>query len=81
MKQRSTDPVVLDDGVYRLWVSVTANAVERLMHGWDHDGGAYDFIFRDNDFFMTICESWGVSLEAARARIRKMVEVQYANHR
>ena len=61
-------------GIYRLWLRVTADAIESLVGGRTYKHISEEFVFGDNPFFEAVCTNWGISAERARERIRKIME-------
>ena len=61
-------------GIYRLWLRVTADAIESLIGGRVYRNISEEFVFGDNPFFEAVCENWGIRPESARERIKKIME-------
>ena len=68
------DPDPDRSGIYRLWLRVTADAIESLVGGRTYKHISEEFVFGDNPFFEAVCENWGIRPERARERIRKIME-------
>ena len=59
-------------GIYRLWLRVTADAIESVTHQWSYWRTSEDFIFTEGNIFFedAVCQNWGISAERARELIR-----------
>ena len=70
------DPDPDRSGIYRLWLRVTADAIESVIHRRAYWRTSEDFIFTEGNIFFedAVCQNWGISAERARDRIRKIME-------
>lgn len=66
------DPVPDRSGIYRLWLRVTADAIESLVFQRAYWRTSSDFLFEEGNIFFeqAVCENWGIRPERARALIR-----------
>lgn len=66
------DPVPDRSGIYRLWLRVTADAIESLVFQRAYWRTSSDFLFEEGNIFFeqAVCENWGISAERARELIR-----------
>ena len=66
------DPDPDRSGIYRLWLRVTADAIESLVFQRAYWRTSEDFIFTEGNIFFedAVCQNWGISAERARELIR-----------
>ena len=59
-------------GVYRLWLRVTADAIESVITQRAYWRTSEDFLFEQGNIFFedVVCSNWGISAERARELIR-----------
>ena len=59
-------------GIYRLWLRVTADAIESVITQRAYWRTSEDFLFEQGNIFFedAVCQNWGISAERARELIR-----------
>lgn len=75
-KQQDDEQQPDRSGIYRLWLRVTADAIESVITQRAYWRTSEDFLFEQGNIFFedAVCTNWGISAERARERIRKIME-------
>jgi len=78
-KQQDDEQQPDRSGIYRLWLRVTADAIESVITQRAYWRTSEDFLFEQGNIFFedAVCQNWGISAERARELIRgRMTAVQ-----
>ena len=71
-KQQDDEQQPDRSGIYRLWLRVTADAIESVITQRAYWRTSEDFLFEQGNIFFedAVCTNWGISAERARELIR-----------
>lgn len=62
-----------DSGAYRLWVTITLDAVETLKASGGRDKLASSFLFDDNPFLVGVCNVLDIDVDTFREKLQTVI--------